>query len=74
MPAQPLLHTLESRGVLVSAGSACSERDRRPSHVLQAIDLGAEFGTVRLSFGRETTAADVEHAASVLSDAVRSLQ
>ena len=73
VPAQPLLHTLESRGVLVSAGSACSERDRRPSHVLQAIDLGAEFGTVRLSFGRETTAADVEHAASVLSDAVRSL-
>lgn len=74
VPAQPLLHTLESRGVLVSAGSACSERDRRPSHVLQAIDLGPEFGTVRLSFGRETTAADVEHAAAVLSDAVRSLR
>jgi cysteine desulfurase len=74
IPAEPLLHTLESRGVLVSAGSACSERDRKPSPVLQAIELGAEFGTVRLSFGRETTAAEVEQAAAVLSDAVRSLR
>ena len=74
IPAEPLLHTLESRGVLVSAGSACSERDRRPSHVLQAIDLGADWGTVRMSFGRETTAADVEQAAAVLTDAVRSLR
>ena len=74
VPAQPLLHTLESRGVLVSAGSACSERDRRPSHVLQAIDLGADFGTVRLSFGRETTLEQVEQAAAVLTDAVRSLR
>lgn len=74
VPAEPLLHTLESRGVLVSAGSACSERDRRPSPVLQAIDLGADHGTVRLSFGRETTAAEVEQAAAVLSDAVRSLR
>jgi cysteine desulfurase len=74
IPAQPLLHTLESRGVLVSAGSACSERDRRPSHVLQAIDLGPDYGTVRLSFGRETTAEMVEQAAAVLTDAVRSLR
>jgi cysteine desulfurase len=74
IPAEPLLHTLESRGVLVSAGSACSERDRRPSHVLQAIDLGADWGTVRMSFGRETSAADIEQAAAVLTDAVRSLR
>lgn len=73
VPAEPLLHVLESRGVLVSAGSACSERDRRPSPVLQAIGLGPEFGTVRLSFGRETTAAEVKRAGATLVDAVRSL-
>ena len=72
-PAEPLLHVLESRGVLVSAGSACSERDRRPSPVLQAIGLGPEYGTVRLSFGRETTSAEVEQAAAILVDAVRSV-
>jgi len=73
VPAEPLLHVLESRGVLVSAGSACSERDRRPSPVLSAIGLGPEYGTVRLSFGRETTSAEVERAAATLVDAVRSL-
>src|SRR5690606_13937973 len=66
VPAEPLLHTLESRGVLVSAGSACSERDRRPSPVLQAIKLPPDYGTVRLSFGRETTQAQVEEAAQIL--------
>jgi cysteine desulfurase len=70
-PAEPLLHHLEGQGVLVSAGSACSERDRRPSPVLQAIGLGPDFGTVRLSFGRETTSAEVEKAAGILVDAVR---
>jgi cysteine desulfurase len=73
-PAEPLLHVLESRGVLVSAGSACAERERRPSPVLAAIQLPPELGVVRLSFGRTTTVAEVETAAEVLIDAVRSLQ
>ena len=74
VPAEPLLHVLESRGVLVSAGSACAERDRRPSPVLEAIRLPPAYGTVRFSFGRETTAADVERAAGILVDAVKSLR
>ena len=72
VPAEPLLHVLESRGILVSAGSACSERDRKPSPVLEAIKLPADYGTVRLSFGRDTTASEVEQAAEILTDAVRS--
>jgi cysteine desulfurase len=72
-PAEPLLHVLESRGVLVSAGSACAERERRPSPVLAAIDLPAELGVVRLSFGRATPEAEVDAAAEILCDAVRPL-
>ena len=30
LPAEPLLHALEARGVLASAGSACASRTRRP--------------------------------------------
>ena len=73
IPAEPLLHVLESRGVLVSAGSACAERDRKPSPVLSAIGLPESFGTVRLSFGRETTADHVQEAARILVEAVQSL-
>ena len=70
VPAEPLLHVLESRGVLVSAGSACSERDRRPSPVLAAIGLGADFGVLRFSFGRQTTVEMVEGAAARVVEAV----
>jgi cysteine desulfurase len=70
VPAEPLLHVLESRGVLVSAGSACSERSRKPSPVLTAIGADKDYGTIRFSFGRDTTAEDVRNACQVLIDAV----
>lgn len=70
VPAEPLLHVLESRGVLVSAGSACAERSRKPSPVLQAIGLGEAFGTLRFSFGRDTTEDEVARACAVLSAAI----
>ena len=65
---------LESRGVLVSAGSACAERSRKPSAVLQAIGVPESYGTVRLSFGRDTDRSDVERASKILIDAVRGFQ
>jgi cysteine desulfurase len=71
VPAEPLLHVLESRGVLVSAGSACSARNKNPSAVLQAIGTGPEIGTLRFSFGRDTTADEIERAAHILIEAVR---
>lgn len=72
LPAEPLLHVLESRGVLVSAGSACAERSRKPSPVLTAIGVGPDWGTLRFSFGRETTVDEVERAAEILVAAVES--
>lgn len=72
IPAEPLLHVLESRGVLVSAGSACAERDRKPSPVLAAIGLDAGWGTLRFSFGHDTTLEDINTAAEILADALRS--
>lgn len=72
VPAEPLLHVLESRGVLVSAGSACSERDRKASPVLEAIGLPAEYGVLRVSFGSFTTAEEIDTAAEILVDALRS--
>jgi cysteine desulfurase len=71
VPAEPLLHVLESRGVLVSAGSACSARNANPSAVLQAIGVGADVGTLRFSFGRDTTADEIDRAARMLIEAVR---
>ncbi len=73
-PAEPLLHVLESRGVLVSAGSACAEKSRKPSPVLTAIGVPKTHGTLRISFGRDTTDEDITIASEILIDAVRSFQ
>ena len=39
LPAEPLLHALEARGVLASAGSACASSTRGPSPSLKAIGV-----------------------------------
>ncbi|RMH41054.1 MAG: cysteine desulfurase [Deltaproteobacteria bacterium] len=72
-PAEPLLHALEARGVLVSAGSACASRHKGPSHVLRAIRVPDRAGTLRVSFGRDTTFEQVTRAAEVLVDVLRDL-
>jgi cysteine desulfurase len=68
VPASALRTVLSSRGVYVSTGSACAERDTKPSPVLAALDLPADVGMVRLSFGLETTAEEVDAAAAILAD------
>ncbi|HEU4728487.1 MAG TPA: aminotransferase class V-fold PLP-dependent enzyme [Kofleriaceae bacterium] len=70
VPATALRTVLASRGVYISTGSACAERDGhgKPSRVLVAIGLPPDAGMCRLSFGLDTTADDVELAARTLAD------
>jgi cysteine desulfurase len=55
----------ECRDIMFSAGSACASGSGRPSHVLKAIGLadGQAKSSIRLGFGRYTTAAEIEEAA-----------
>lgn len=52
----------DAAGIAISAGSACSSGSLRPSHVLSAMGLDAKAAgeVIRVSIGRETTAADVD--------------
>lgn len=63
----------DCRQVMFSAGSACASGSGRPSHVLRAIGLtDAEAkSSIRLGFGRYTSAADIETAAAMINAAVR---
>ena len=69
LPAEPLLHALEARGVQASAGSACASKTAGPSPALKAIGLDDRTGVLRLSLSRETTDADVEGAVAALAAA-----
>ena len=73
IPAAALRSAMASRGVAVSSGSACAERDAKPSRVLEAAGLGPDWGMVRVSFGHDTTDADVARAAEILASVVADL-
>ena len=56
----------------LSAASACHSGTPEPSHVLRAIGLSDEraYATLRIAVGRTTTLADIECAASRISETV----
>jgi cysteine desulfurase len=70
LPAEPLLHALETRGVLASAGSACASRTAGPSPTLKAIGVDDRTGVLRFSLSRETTANEIEGAVTMLRGAI----
>lgn len=69
-----LLHALESKGVFVSTGSACSSHGGHVtgSHVLKAMGKSVPevTGTLRFSFGPWLTHDDIEHSLHVIQDQV----
>ena len=73
LPAEPLLHALEARGVLASAGSACASRTAGPSPTLKAIGVDDRTAVLRFSFSRLTPPADADAAVAALVDAAREL-
>ena len=68
IPASALRTVLASRGVYISTGSACAERDSKPSAILEAIGLSPDAGMGRLSFALDTRADDVAEATERIAD------
>lgn len=66
--SEALLMHLDLAGIAASSGSACSTGAVEPSHVLIAMGVSRELalGTIRFSFGRESTREDVERAVEVV--------
>jgi cysteine desulfurase len=72
---ESLLLELEGR-LAVASGAACSSATAEPSAVLRALgrsDLAIQ-ASLRLSIGRDTTAAEIDRAAELLAAAVRRLR
>jgi cysteine desulfurase len=63
----------DCRQIMFSAGSACASGSGRPSHVLKAIGLddAQAKSSIRLGFGRYTTAQDIQTAAAMINAAAR---
>lgn len=71
-----LLINLDLQGVAVSTGSACSSGTLEPSPVIRALGVSDEIarGSIRFSFGKENTDADVDYTIEVLVQSVERLR
>ena len=73
---EPVLLGLDFAGICASSGSACSSASLEPSHVLIAMGMDADLavGSVRLSLGKDNTAADAEAVVEALPDVLERLR
>ncbi len=71
-----LLHALESSGIYVSTGSACSSNKSSQSHVLKAIGLNEDAieGSIRFSFSILTTKEELDYCIQVLIKTIPKLR
>lgn len=73
---EAMLLMLDQHGISVSTGSACSAFDLRPSHVLSAIgqDSSLIHGSIRFSFGRDTSKEKLDYVLEVFPAVVSRLR
>ena len=73
---ESLLFSLDLASIAVSSGSACSSGSLEPSHVLLAMGLpeGLAHGSIRFSFGKDNTPAQIDYAVDKLKEIVVKLR
>lgn len=75
--SEVMLHTLEDRGIFVSAGSACSSnKQKNVSATLKGIGLKPEEidSTIRFSFCYETTKEEIDYTVDVIKENIAMLR
>ncbi|WP_342979475.1 MULTISPECIES: cysteine desulfurase family protein [unclassified Ruminococcus] len=74
--SEVLLHTLEEKGIYVSAGSACSSHKRKAVGTLSAMGMEAaqRESTLRFSFSEENTFEEVDYALAVIGQVLPMLR
>ena len=74
--SEVLLHTLEEKGIYVSAGSACSSHKRKAAGTLSAMGMEAaqRESTLRFSFSEENKFEEVDYALEVIGQVLPMLR
>lgn len=65
-----LLYNLDIEGIAVSAGSACTSGSNQGSHVLSAISAPLDRNSVRFSFSKMNTRAELDQVLEVIKKAL----
>lgn len=73
---ESMLMMLNSKGIAVASGSACTSRALKASHVLIAMGLSHEIaqGSILFTLGKDTTAEDIDYVLEVMPPIVDRLR
>ncbi|OGH88154.1 MAG: hypothetical protein A3J93_00220 [Candidatus Magasanikbacteria bacterium RIFOXYC2_FULL_42_28] len=73
---EAMLLYLDEYGIMASTGSACTSTSLEPSHVITGMGLPYEYahGSMRFTFGKRNTKADVDYLMKVFPEIVRVLR
>lgn len=71
-----LINALQKRGIIVSTSSACSSKQTKTSHVVEAVKVPSEFkkGVIRISFGAKTTEQDIKEFKKAFTNVMNELK
>ena len=74
--SEVMLHALEEKNIYVSAGSACSSREKKKSNTLKGIGLSDDIidSTIRVSFGKSNTKSEIDTFISILDEVIPRLK
>ena len=74
--SEVLLHSLESEGIYVSSGSACSSHKKGPSYVLTAIGVDKKMidGSIRFSLSEFNTEEEIDYTILKVADNVAKIR
>lgn len=76
LKGEVIINALQKRGVIVSTSSACSSKQKKMSHVVEALQIDEAFkkGVIRISFGAKLTDADIQETKRVFIEVMKELK
>lgn len=71
-----IINALQKRGVIVSTSSACSSKQTKTSHVVEALHMDEHFknGVIRVSFGAHVTDEEIAQFKLVINEVLMELK
>lgn len=76
LKGEVIINAMQKRGIIVSTSSACSSKQTKTSHVVEALHLEEHYkkGVIRISFGAHNTVEDIEQLKQVLAEVIMELK
>lgn len=76
LKGEVIINAMQKHGIIVSTSSACSSKQTKTSHVVEALHLDEHYkkGVIRISFGAHNTVEDIEQLKQVLAEVIMELK